>query len=45
MFQTSKVETWPAGQPVFAVMFSRFYRWVVDLNVMVTVLLLPGLNV
>src|SRR6185503_16721454 len=44
MFQTSKVETWPAGQPVFAVMFSQKYRWVVAVNVMVTVLLLPGLK-
>jgi hypothetical protein len=35
--QTWKDEIWPAGQPVFAVMFKRKYRWVVAGNVTVTV--------
>lgn len=45
LFQTWKLDTCPAGQPVFAVKFSRRYRWVEAGNVTVTVLLLAGLNV
>ena len=36
MFQTWNSEIWPAGQPVFAVTFTRKYRWVVAGNEMVT---------
>src|SRR5690349_1145115 len=42
---TSNSESWPAGQPVFAVMVSRRYRWVPALKVMATVLPVAGLNV
>src|ERR1700733_6436895 len=38
--KTAKSEIWPAGHPVLAVMFTRTYRAVVALNVIVTVLLL-----
>src|SRR6266702_2547081 len=44
--KTSKSDNWPAGQPLFAVMFTRTHHAVVALKVMVTVLLLAfGSNV
>jgi hypothetical protein len=45
VFQTWNSDICPAGQPVFAVMFTRRYRWVVAGNVRVTVLLVAGSKV
>src|SRR6266487_2776702 len=42
---TSNSDTWPAGQPVLAVMVSRRYRWLVVARGMVTVLAVAGLKV
>jgi hypothetical protein len=44
LFQIWKLEIWPAGQPVFAVKFSRKYRPVAVMG-MVTLLLLLGSKV
>ncbi len=41
---TSSSDSWPAGQPVFAVKLSRRYRVVATPNVIDTVLPLPWLN-
>jgi hypothetical protein len=45
VFQTWNSDICPADQPVFAVTFTRKYRWVVAANVRVTVLLVVGSKV
>ena len=44
-FQIWSSEIWPAGHPVFAVIWTRQYRWLVAGKVIVTVLFAVGVKV